>query len=119
MAQKSKSLSKRLCWTVDDPDGFHVSLEKDCWHGHILREHRHHMKRRLLDTKTTVEKPDRVDRFTTGARENRVYFKRWKDRDPSGNEYLKVPTEVINPKEKVARVLTAHPLWILPPPVKE
>lgn len=74
------------------------------------------MRHRLVDTKSTIEHAERIDDETVDSVPNRVYFKRWKHRDPYGNEYLKVATEVVDPQKKVARVLTAVPLWVLPLP---
>ena len=89
-----------------DPDGYHVHLEKKCWHGHILKRHREQMKHRLYDIKSTIEVPDYIDERVENGVHNRVYFKHWKDRDRLGQAYLKVPTEVVF--DKTSRVLTAH-----------
>ncbi len=75
------------------------------------------MKHRLVDVKSTIQNSERVDIQTVDSISNRVYFRRWKDRDPYGNEYLKVAAEVIDMEQKWARVLTAVPLWALPPPM--
>ena len=74
------------------------------------------MRHRLMDVRYTVEQADRIDKFTTGAIDNRVYWKAWDGRDPAGNRYLKVPTEVVDKEQKICRVLTAHPEAFLPPP---
>ena len=69
------------------------------------------MLHRLYDIKTTIEKPDDLeDRVEYGVR-NRVYYKHWKDRDPFGQPYLKVATEVVG--DKISRVLTAHPTPVI------
>ena len=106
-------LARRTCFITADPDGNTVALEARCWYGHILIRHKKQMGHRLMDIKLTIEKPDRIDDFNSANNRNRVYFKRWKDRDPFGQEYLKVPTEMVTAKSY--RVLTAHPLAILPP----
>lgn len=102
---------------VTDPDGYTVVLENACWYGHVLREHPD-MGHRQMDTKSTIEHPDRVDSYLDCDPPNRVYFKEWEGRDPYGNKYLKVPTEVINPDKKLSRVLTAHPIAFMPPSPK-
>lgn len=71
---------------------------------------------RLNDIKVTIEHADRIDRFFMGSVQNRVYLKKREGRDRWGNDYLKVATEVIDPTEKVARVLTAYPIRALPRP---
>jgi hypothetical protein len=92
-----------------------VFMERDCWYGHILQRRNRRMRHRLVDVKSTIQNSERVDIQTVDSICNRVYFRRWKDRDPYGNEYLKVATEVIDMKQKWSRVLTAVPLWVLPP----
>ncbi len=106
-------LSNKLLFTINDPSGISVSLEKDCWYGHILKRHMKQMSHRLSDVKSTIAYPDKVHEKLVNNVKNRVYFKHWKDRDPLGQEVLKVPTEEIV-KGKVARVLTAHPLPFFP-----
>ena len=96
-----------------------VALEKECWYGHILKEHKQQMSHRLHDIKTTIEAPDRVDDYFVKGIRNRVYFKHWKGRDPFGQEYLKVPTQIVDDAELVFRVLTAHPMFMLPPKLKD
>ena len=69
------------------------------------------MLHRLYDIKSTLENPDDIDdRVENGVR-NRVYFKQWKERDPYGQPYLKVATEVV--AGQVSRVLTAHPVPVM------
>ena len=111
-------ISKKRRWIAHDQEGFTVVLETSCWYGHILRYHRSRMRHRMTDIKSTVEKSERIDKFTTGTVDNRVYWKAWEDRDPAGNRYLKVPTEVVDKEQKLCRVLTAHPVAFLPPPLK-
>ena len=118
MATNSTKLSKRLCFKVVDRDGYTVALEKDCWYGHILHGHRKQMQSRLHDIQLTIERADRIDSYLAETLQNRVYWKRWHDQDSYGNEFMKVATEMIDAKEKLARVLTAYPMDLLPPPPK-
>ncbi len=76
------------------------------------------MSHRLHDIKSTIECPDQVYEKVVNSIKNKVYFKHWKDRDPLGQEFLKVPTEEVV-KGKVARVLTAHPVPFLPKGLKK
>ncbi len=71
------------------------------------------MSHRLSDIKSTIEHPDHVNHKLVNNVKNRVYFKHWKDRDPLGQEFLKVPTEEVV-KGKTVRILTAHPVPFLP-----
>ena len=112
-------LSRKLWYKTTDKDGMVIALEKECWYGHILREHKRQMSHRLHDIKTTIEDPDRVDDYFVKGIRNRVYFKHWKGRDPNGQEYLKVLTQIVDEAGLVFRVLTAHPMFMLPPKLKE
>ena len=107
-------LSRKLCYEAIDKEGITVALEKDCWYGHILKFHKKQMSHRLFDIKTTIEQPDRVDGYFVNGVRNRVYFKHWKGRDPLGQEYLKVPTQIVDESGLIFRVLTAHPIPLLP-----
>ena len=104
--------SKNLVYICIDPEGYRVFLEKDCWYGHILKRHQKQMAHRLYDIKSTIENPDDVVVKVENGVQNRVYFKRWRHRDPYGQEYLKVPTEVVG--DRTARILTAHPVATIP-----
>lgn len=100
-------ISKKIIYRAVDPEGFEVYMEKECWYGHILKNHKKQMIHRLYDIKSTIEQPDYVDdRLENGVR-NRVYFKKWSGRDPYGQQFLKVPTQIV--ADKISRVLTAHP----------
>ena len=112
-------LSRKLCFKTTDQNGVTVALEKECWYGPILREHKRQMNHRLHDIKTTIEKPDRVDDYFVKRIRNSVYFKRWKGIDPFGQEYLKVPSQIVGEGDPVFRVLTAHPMFMLPPKQRE
>lgn len=108
-------ISRKVFYKAVDKEGITVILEKNCWYGHILKFHGKQMSHRLYDIKATIEKPDRVDDYFVNGIRNRVYFKHWKYRDPLGQEYLKVPAQLVIEKGLIFRVLTAHPLEHLPP----
>ena len=111
-AKNPRKLSKKIAFTAIDKDGVNVALEKECWYGHILIHHKRQMQHRLLDIKSTIEHPDRIDQNFEKGVKNRVYFKKWQNRDPFGNHYLLVATEIV--ENNVARVLSAYPLFALP-----
>jgi hypothetical protein len=108
-----KSVSKKTFFTAIDKDGIHIVLEKQCWYGHILVYHKHQMRHRLLDIKAAIEDPDRVDENIEEGIKNKVYFKRQPGRDRFGNSFLLVATEIV--ENNLARVLSAYPIFALPP----
>ena len=107
-----KRPSKKIFFRAVDKQGVNVILEKRCWYGHILIYHNQQMSHRLHDIKATIEYADRIDESLEDGIKNRVYYKRWHDRDRFGNPFLLVATEVL--ENNMARVLSAYPLFTLP-----
>lgn len=64
--------SKAL-FTVTDPEGVVITLEKNCWYGHILRGHPE-MRRRLTDVEHALLRPTEIHENFEQRRLNLVYY---------------------------------------------
>ena len=107
--------SKAL-FTVTDPQGVMVTLERNCWYGHILRGHPE-LRRRLKDVEKALLKPTEIHENLEQRRMNLVYYYRCPGRDRYQN-YLKVAVWVYDPERKQAIVTTAHPIIAIPEPTR-
>ena len=113
MASNPYRPSKAL-FTVADPQGFLVTLERNCWYGHILRGHPD-MRRRLKDVERALLKPTEIHQNLEQRRLNMVYYQRCPGRD-TFQDYLKVTVWVYDVEGKRAIVTTAHPIVSIPAP---
>ena len=103
--------SKAL-FTLTDPLGFTVTLERNCWYGHILRGHPE-MRRRLNDVQRALLKPTEIHESTQHRRWNMIYYVRCPGRDRF-QEYLKVSVWVHDAQGQRAIVTTAHQIMDIP-----
>ena len=113
MAQSPYRPSKAL-FTVTDPQGFSITLERNCWCGHILRGHPE-MRRRLKDVERVLLKPTEIHQNLKQRRVNMVYYQRYPGRDKF-QDYLKVAVWMYDVEGKRAIVTTAHPIVSIPAP---
>ena len=113
MARGPYRPSKAL-FTVADPQGFVITLEKNCWYGHVLRGHPE-MRRRLKDVERTLLKPTEIHENVERRRMNLVYYYRCPGRDKV-QDYLKVAVWVYDVAGQRAIVTTAHPVINIPSP---
>lgn len=105
--------SRALC-TVTDPEGFVITLERNCWYGHILRGHPE-MRHRLKDVQRALVKPTEIHENFEQRRSNMVYYHRCSGRDKL-QDFLKVAVWVYDVEGKQAIVTTAHPIVDIPVP---
>ena len=103
-------------FTVTDPEGVVITLEKNCWYGHILRGHPE-MRRRLKDVKRALLEPTEIHENSERRRFNLVYYHRCPGRDKF-QDYLKVAVWVYDSQGKQAIVTTAHPMVDIPSPTR-
>jgi|GEM_PF-1408805 len=115
MAAASYRPSRALL-TVTDPQGVTVTLERNCWYGHILRGHPE-LRHRLKDVERTVLHPTEIHENLERQRINMVYYHRCPGRDRL-QPYLKVAVWVYDLNAKQAIVTTAHPVMEIPVPSK-
>jgi len=104
----------RALFTVTDPQGLIVTLERNCWYGHILRGHPE-MRRRLKDVERALLKPTEIHENFEQRRVSMVYYQRCPGRDKF-QDYLKVAVWVYDVEAERAIVTTAHPIVDIPVP---
>ena len=107
--------SKAL-FILTDVQGFTVTLERNCWYGHILRGHPE-MRRRLADVKQALLSPTEIHENLERRRFNMVYYYRCPGHDPVQG-YLKVAVWVFDVESERAIVTTAHPVVNIPTPTQ-
>ena len=105
--------SKAL-FTVADVQGFIITLERNCWYGHILRGHPE-MRRRLGDVKKSLITPTEIHENLERRRFNMVYYYRCPGRD-AVQDYLKVAVWVFDAENRQGIITTAHPVVDIPTP---
>ena len=104
----------RALFTVTDPLGMTIALERNCWYGHILRGHPE-MRGRLRDVKQGLIKPTEIHENLQHRRVNLVYYYRCSGRDRF-QDYLKIAVWVHDTDAQQAIVTTAHPIMAIPEP---
>lgn len=107
--------SKAL-FTITDPQGFVITLERNCWYGHILRGHPE-MRHRLKDVEKALLKPTEIHENLERQRMNLVYYYRCPGRDKF-QDFLKVAVWVYDSQAQRAIVTTAHPVVDIPSPTR-
>lgn len=91
-----------------------ITLERNCWYGHILRGHPE-MRHRLKDVERALLKPTEIHQNVEQRRLNMVYYHRCPGRDKF-QHYLKIAVWVYDSDAKRAIVTTAHPIMDIPAP---
>ena len=98
----SKELFQVVC-----PKGFIISLDRDCWHGHILKKHYLQMQGRLKEVEATIVSADVIYHNDKHGRTNLLYWKEFPHFGPS-HHWLKVAAWIVDERHKKGIVTTAH-----------